>query len=223
MENEASYPDYVQTAYTQFSDQHPIITNDLLTPTDQTLAFWNPYPGPDVNWELTADTVTTITIYGANKRIPFNKKGVIMTGLSPQSTFTINFNSIIERFVTPDQKDLVVLAKPSAEEDYIATAIYSEVVRNMPVAVHSEANGLGDWFMDIVDGIANTIGGITKPISAAVDAYTNVRGNPPAKFMLNAAPKAIRALEGTDKKATVKPKQNVQKNKKLQLEAAMKK
>jgi hypothetical protein len=72
-----------------------------------------------------------------------------------------------------------VLANPSPGEDVIATQLYTEIIKCMPVACRFKDNGLGDWFLGIADGIADFVGSIGKPIMGAVTGYQQARGNAP--------------------------------------------
>jgi len=76
--------------------------------------------------------------------------GAYFTGLSQQTTITINWNILIERFPSAADADLTVLAKPSPRYDPIAVELYSLCMQNMPVGVPVSENGLGDWFMKVI-------------------------------------------------------------------------
>jgi hypothetical protein len=118
---------------------------------------------------------TNICEFQTLKTIPFHRKGAIFTGLTPQSTFTVNYFNIIERVVSQQDTDLVVLAIPSPGEDQMATKLYTEIVKSMPVACRFKDNGLGDWFLGIADGVANFVSSIGKPIMGAVEGYQKAR------------------------------------------------
>jgi len=125
---------------------------------------------------------TNICSFKTAKTIPFHRKGMIVTGQTIQSTYKINYHVIVERIVNQQDKDLVVLAQPSPGEDTIATGLYTELVKKMPIGVRFKDNGLGDWFLGIVDGVADFVSGIGKPIMGAVDGYQAVRkGNLPVE------------------------------------------
>jgi len=115
-----------------------------------------------------------------NMVTPFNRKGILCTGLTPNSTFTLNYNVILEVFPTYQSAQLVLLAKPSPSEDYMALELYSKAVREFPVGVMFGANGLGDWILGCVDSIADTAAELGKPIMGAIEGYRTVRkGNSP--------------------------------------------
>jgi len=114
-------------------------------------------------------------IYKNNKISPFSRKGAFFTGLSNTTVLTANYNAIVESIVSQQKPELIVLAKPSPSEDYIAAQLYSLIVREMPVGVRVSENGLGDWFLGIVDEVSNVVSSIGKPIMMMNDAYREGR------------------------------------------------
>lgn len=91
----------------------------------------------------------------------FNSKGIVLTGLNEQSTFTLNVNFWIERFPTYNDQDLIVLSKQTAEFDPIALEAYARIMSIMPVGVKVNENGFGDWFLGGVASICDTLTGTT--------------------------------------------------------------
>lgn len=128
-----------------------------------------------------------------NKKTPYNKKGAIFSGLTPQSTFTVNVTWIIERIISSQDKTLSVLAKPSPAVDLVALQLYSEMVQKIPIGVRVKDNGFGDWFLGCVDEIAGVVSTIGKPIMSAVDQYRTSRKKKAAK----AASKSVAATGNT--------------------------
>jgi hypothetical protein len=116
-----------------------------------------------------------VALFKYAKTIPFHRKGIIITGLTPESSFTLNYNALVERVVNQQDTDLVVLARPSPGEDTIATQLYTMITRDMPVGCKFSDNGFGDWFLGVVDEVANVVSSIGKPIMAAVSGYQNSR------------------------------------------------
>jgi len=191
MENPASPPDYVSTAFNDPS-VHPVIANSLIVPTNDlsNSAYFDPYFGFINAWTLenaSEELDQLLFVTHANKRIPFDRKGVIVTGLTPQSTFTINYNSVIERFLSSSERDLVVLAQPSPCEDLKAMALYSLIARDLPVGVEFTQNDFGDWFLGICDEVANVVSTVGKPIMGAIDSYQQSRQNPTQKVQQSAS------------------------------------
>jgi len=172
--------------------------NELVWPNagnaqDITSGIFGPIPVADV----ANNHVSTMH----NFKTPFNKKGAIFSGLTPQSTFKVNRTTVIERFISSQDQNLAVLARMSPAEDYVALAFYSEIQKHLPIGAKFNDNGLGDWFLGIADGIADFVSGIGKPIMGAVAGYQNARagGTPTA-----GAPKLI---EGPKQVKTIKQQQ----------------
>lgn len=90
--------------------------------------------------------------------------GAFFTGLSPESTLTINWNIAIERFPSVLQPELVTLSSPSPEYCPIAFEMYKALTVNMPVGCMQKENGLGDWFRDAVATVAEVV----SPVIAMV-------------------------------------------------------
>jgi hypothetical protein len=93
---------------------------------------------------------------------PIHQSGAIFTGLSYTSTLTVNVNIYYEAFPSNFDKDILVLARPSASYDPKALLYYSELVQKAPVGVPVKMNGLGDWFAMGLSKLARTIGGTMK-------------------------------------------------------------
>jgi len=92
----------------------------------------------------------------------FNMNGAYFTGLSLQTTLQITYNCYVERFPGSQETDLVVLAQPSPQYDPLALELYSQALHDMPPGVMVKENGLGDWFMDVI----NKVSGFLSPILA---------------------------------------------------------
>jgi len=76
----------------------------------------------------------------------FNACGAIFSGLTLQTTLTVNIRVYLERFPDVTQTDLVLLATPSPQYDPRALEFYSHAIREMPVGVPQGMNSLGSWF-----------------------------------------------------------------------------
>lgn len=98
----------------------------------------------------------------------YNLSGVWFSGLSLQSTLTVNFNVYLERFPSQTQLDLVTLASPSPRYDPLALELYSRMMDRMPVGVMVSENGLGDWFAGT---IAQAAPFISKMLSSIPHPY----------------------------------------------------
>lgn len=91
---------------------------------------------------------------------PIHQSGCIFTGLSYQTTLTLNVNFFYESFPSSSDPTILALAKPSAIYDPCALELYSRVLQELPVGVPVRENGLGDWFLDAASQAAKYIGPI---------------------------------------------------------------
>lgn len=118
----------------------------------------------------------------------FNFTGAFFTGLSYQSALTANYLVIIENH--PSSKDTIYsLAKPPPCRDDIALSMYSCILREMPVGVPVNENGLGDWFADAVstvsDYISPVLSAIPHPGAMALGAGLRGAGNVAKAYSTN--------------------------------------
>lgn len=103
---------------------------------------------------------------------PFHTSGVMLTGLSPQSTFTVTLRATWE--YAPHIHDeatgnLVFLAKPSPPIDELALTLYQRASIDLPTAVPVDMNAKGDfWDMTL------------KALSVAVPSGLSLLGAPGA-------------------------------------------
>jgi hypothetical protein len=94
-----------------------------------------------------------------------NMSGAIFTGLSAQTTLTVNYNIYVERFPATSNNDLITLATPSAAFDPRVLEIYASVARSLPPGVPVSENGLGDWFSGVASAVATTVGQVSKAVA----------------------------------------------------------
>lgn len=97
-------------------------------------------------------------VFLANKFAPTHSKGILLSGLNANSTFTINVVYFIESFPDPADMSLITLAQPSASLDEVALEMISRGTQSLPIAVPVDENGLGDWFAEVVAEVAPWIG-----------------------------------------------------------------
>lgn len=97
-------------------------------------------------------------IFLANKFVPIDSKGILLSGLNENSTFTMNVVYYLESFPGPDDPALITLARPSCPLDHNALEIISLATQDLPIAVPVAMNGLGDWFAEVVAEVAPWIG-----------------------------------------------------------------
>jgi len=112
---------------------------------------------------------------------PIHQSGIFFTGLSPQSTLTINVNYFYESFPGPAEPQILVLAKPSAKYDPCVMELYSRLVQELPVGVPVSENGLGDWFLDAATKAAKylgpVLGALPHPIAKGAGAALTYLGD----------------------------------------------
>lgn len=79
----------------------------------------------------------------------FSPVQIWFTGLSPQTTLTINFRTIVEYFPAVGST-LLPLAAPSPVFDPKVLSLYSAIAARAPYAVPVEENNAGDYFRKIL-------------------------------------------------------------------------
>jgi hypothetical protein len=110
----------------------------------------------------------------------FNFTGSYFTGLTFQSSLTVNYLVIVENFPS-SQDSIYSLAKPPPCRDDAALSMYSCMVREMPIGVPVAQNGLGDWFANAVSTVADyvspVLSAIPHPATMAAGAALRASGN----------------------------------------------
>jgi hypothetical protein len=89
--------------------------------------------------------------------VPFHTSGMMLTGLSQQSTFTVTLHTKWEISpVTGDQagKQLVALTKPACPSDFNALRLYQEAATMIPVGVPVSENASGDFWDLCLDALS---------------------------------------------------------------------
>jgi hypothetical protein len=118
---------------------------------------------------------TSFGLIPENMNIPFNTKGAVVSGQQPSATFTLNYNVIVERIISSQDRSLATLAKPSPPEDYVAIQLYSEMSQRIPIGVAQSDNDFGDWILGMADQVANVVSTIGKPVLQMVDSFRESR------------------------------------------------
>jgi hypothetical protein len=142
----------------------------------------------------------------ANKFTNFNTVGAYFSGLSQETTLVVNTIYYIERFPTPAETDLVVLAQPGPPSDPIAKELYSILMREMPPGVKVGDNADGDWFYSLVSGAAKFLGpslAAAGPLGMAGSVLANGAGAW-ADERLRQNKKTQKTIQAKPKKAPVK-------------------
>lgn len=166
--------------HTMSQDELPIIQGQCVNslyyddaPADSTLYGPNYYTQVVGSNEYAAFTQTY--------KSPFNMSGVYLSGLSAQTSFTVNVRTFIEIFPSQIGNPLTPIATPSAPYDSACMLLISEFFHDMPPGVPASENGFGDWFQDVVgkvasfvSPIAKTIGSVARFIPGVGQAVANV-------------------------------------------------
>lgn len=104
----------------------------------------------------------------------------VFSGLSDQTTLTLRVRFICERFPSDAERQMLVIATPSADYDPIALEIYSKAVQRLPAGVPFSENPAGEWWMKMVEEIANAaapfLGGIHPALGLAAKGVGAVAG-----------------------------------------------
>jgi len=93
-----------------------------------------------------AKVLDAITEPPLQKYNNFNSSGLLIEGLAQQATILLTTIMYIERYPTVNDVALVVLASPSPKLDPMMMVLYSQIMRELPVAVKVCDNADGDWF-----------------------------------------------------------------------------
>jgi len=170
--NQLAYNDHVYVAFAD-GDSTPEDYVNVAGNTYNALAATSVLPTTttDGNCYLASSLLPTSALH-----LPFHTTGVILSGLSQQSTFTVTLRTLWE--VAPVTGDgvatgpagminpLVPLAQPSAEYDPLALEMYQRAVVQLPVAVPVGMNAKGDfwdWCLGAVENCAGTVGNMLMP------------------------------------------------------------
>jgi len=94
----------------------------------------------------------------------FDQRGALFSGLSLQTTLTVNMMWLVERQPDPTISDLIVLTRPPPERDNIALDMYTHISDSLPTAVPVAENGLGDWFMDALSDVADFVSPVVSAL-----------------------------------------------------------
>lgn len=159
----------------------PAVYDDSLLIAHEEVDFLNQAPLNIGPWALPQQEGDFV-VFLANKFAPVHSKGILLSGLNANSTFTINVIFYLESFPAVDNLPLVSLARPSAHLDEVALEMMSVCTMQLPIAVPVDMNGLGDWFAEAVSEIAPYVSAIGKgfglgPLSAIADSAGEYANN----------------------------------------------
>jgi len=141
---------------------------------------------------------------------PYHMVGAYFTGLSLQTTLTINTIWYVERFPTPFDNDLVVLTRPSPPFDPMAMELYGRSLQSMPAGVMVKENPFGEWFQDLIHNIAQAAAPALKAASI-VPGYGPAFGmaGGVADIIAKSTARNVAAAKATTKQKARKRRQGV--------------
>jgi len=127
------------------------------------------------------------------KSEPVHLTGAYFTGLSQESTLTVTWNVYYETFPSIDEREILVLATPSARYDGKALEVLNYALATLPVGVPASMNPLGEWFWNVVDTIADIAPAIGGMIGGPGGALLGAGARKAAKAVsaYNTAPSPI--------------------------------
>lgn len=103
------------------------------------------------------DTVVYFDENYKNVPLPTTLVGAYMTGLSPESTFTVNLQYYIEQFPAFDSP-MHRISAPSCQEDFKAIELYTQITRQMPTGVKVDDN----FSAAFISGVSRVAQMVTK-------------------------------------------------------------
>lgn len=100
----------------------------------------------------------------------FSPVEAYFTGLSPQTTLTVTFRTLVEYFPGASS-NLLPMATPSPPYDPTVLKMYSNLVRNAPYAVMVKDNASGDYFrviLRLIQNLAPVVAGFSGAYAPAI-------------------------------------------------------
>jgi len=141
--------------------------------------FTNPVVCTDrtalVSETLPAVTPAISAVAGGGVQIPpikiedLHMPGAMFTGLSAETTLTLNWNVYYESFPSVDEREILVMATPSCHYDPIALEFFSRALSTLPIGVPAADNPSGEFFSDFVEGIAKYAPKLGKAMGGPFD------------------------------------------------------
>jgi hypothetical protein len=123
---------------------------------------------PIVCWSSSLTGFTPITVppstvvNSSNRSCPIlnatDSNVVMFTGLSDATTLTLRVRWICERFPSDAEKEILVIATPTASFDPMALEIYSKMVALLPSGVPFTENPGGEWWARSLATLAEIVG-----------------------------------------------------------------
>lgn len=137
----------------------------------------------------------------------YTATGAHLTGLSPESTFTVVLTYYVQ--ILPGSKSpLISSIRPSTPYDPRAYQIYTTVMQRLPIGCFKDDNDFGDWFrkaMRLISQVAPLVGAAFGPVGALVGKGVGAAGT--------AAEKVTEAIQARKRK-TRQPSRRTQQTRK---------
>lgn len=118
----------------------------------------------------------------------WNNAGIFVTGLAPQATFTLKFRTFLEATPLDLSSVTAALSKPGVAHSPVIEEIIASILRDMPAGFDYRENPFGEWFMKILDTVANVAPAIGTALSPVF---------PPAAMLGHGVGGLARAVSGT--------------------------
>lgn len=147
-------PEYIMPAMVDDSGEQTIVLDNSIvrmpTPEDESQAS---------NIGIPTDTPTLWHNIpcGKNRILPTNQSGVFLTGLNPQASITVNKIWYVECAPTGEDEELLSLCGQSPAYDAFALMLVSKLRRDCPIAVKLRENFLGEWFVNGIRSVVQTV------------------------------------------------------------------
>jgi hypothetical protein len=107
--------------------------------------------------------------------LPMDVTGCVFSGLTNESTLQVTSRYYFEKIPTWADPNLLVLATHGCPYDPVALEIYSRALPSLPVGVEVGMNPLGEWFTEVMQGVAdwapkigNALGSLGIPVVGAI-------------------------------------------------------
>lgn len=147
MENPPFAADYNAVAYVDGDDD--VVGDYATTP------IWHPIMVPSSG---TPPPFPGTAKFASQHTSPIAMSGVFYSGLSESSAISVTWNIYIESFPAVSEKEILVLATPSAQYDPAILEIYSHAMSLLPTGVPVADNEEGSWFWDVVGKVGKFVG-----------------------------------------------------------------
>jgi hypothetical protein len=102
---------------------------------------------------------------------------VMFTGLSDPTTLTLRVRFICERFPNDSEKQMLVIATPTAPYDPVAIELYTRAISQIPSGVPFSENPAGEWWMKMISEIADLAAPLLSAIHPVIGSGAKLIGS----------------------------------------------